>query len=79
MEKTVPRWAWHAYMDACDALAEAFSKASPGALSTSERHALSKGSGNSGDDDPAGRNVDLSPTSRIPRRAQRFTVAAFGA
>jgi transcriptional regulator with XRE-family HTH domain len=72
MEKRVPRWAWNAYMDACEALADAFRSASPGQLSNADDASLSKATGKKkqarGDPDFS----KLSDTSRYPTSTQQF-------
>jgi transcriptional regulator with XRE-family HTH domain len=41
MENKVPKWAWRAYMEACEALADAYTQLRAGELSTPEQDPLS--------------------------------------
>lgn len=42
MEKRVPKWAWEAYMTACEALGEAYQQMRPGALNNAGPQTLNR-------------------------------------
>lgn len=76
MEKTVPRWAWNVYMEACDALAETFRNITPGELSTPDQRRLSSSTAESGESHPGADKRNLADTYRPSRSTQRITSRA---